>query len=66
MTSAQYKELGLYNVNELELLMMHNRTYCAKIAHHVSTKKRKEFVEREAQLDVVVANKLARLCSQRR
>jgi large subunit ribosomal protein L32e len=44
--------------------MMHNRKYCAEIAHNVSTLNRKAICERAAQLNVNVINKDARLRSQ--
>jgi large subunit ribosomal protein L32e len=52
------------NVAELDLLMMHNRKYCAEVAHSVSSRKRKEIVERAQQLNIIVTNRAAKLRSQ--
>ena len=49
------------NVAELELLLMHNRKYCAEIAHDVSARLRKQIVDRAAQLNVRVTNANAKL-----
>lgn len=44
------------NVSELDSLIMQNRTYCAEIAHNVSSQKRIAILDRAAQLDIKVSN----------
>jgi large subunit ribosomal protein L32e len=49
------------NPKEVELLLMHNKTYAAEIAHNVSSKKRVEILERAKVLGVKVTNGKAKL-----
>ena len=56
-----FKSVLINNVAELEMLMMHNRTYAATVAHNVSAKGRRAIVERAEQLAIRVTNANARL-----
>lgn len=49
------------NANEVDLLLMHNKTYAAEIAHGVSSRKRIEILERAKVLGVKVTNSNAKL-----
>eukprot|EP00310_Coccolithus_braarudii_P013185 CAMPEP_0183350512 /NCGR_PEP_ID=MMETSP0164_2-20130417/19660_1 /TAXON_ID=221442 /ORGANISM="Coccolithus pelagicus ssp braarudi, Strain PLY182g" /LENGTH=138 /DNA_ID=CAMNT_0025522455 /DNA_START=31 /DNA_END=447 /DNA_ORIENTATION=- len=56
-----FRKFRVKNVSDLELLLMHNRTYAAEIAHNVSIRKRKEILERAEALNIKVTNAAARM-----
>ena len=55
------QKFPVHNVAELDMLLMHNRKYCAEIAGPVSVRTRRAIVARAAQLNVRVTNAAARL-----
>ncbi|CAG8458558.1 1650_t:CDS:2 [Diversispora eburnea] len=59
-----FKKFLISNAKELELLLMHNKTYAAEIAHNVSSKNRIAIIERAQQLNVRVTNAKARIRTQ--
>ncbi|KAF0374108.1 60S ribosomal protein L32 [Gigaspora margarita] len=59
-----FKKFLVSNVKELELLLMHNKTYAAEIAHNVSSRKRIAIIDRAQQLNVRVINAKARVRTQ--
>ena len=56
-----FKTVVVNNVAELEMLMMHNRTYAATVASAVSSRVRTQIVERAEQLAIRVTNANAKL-----
>ncbi|KZM27478.1 structural constituent of ribosome [Ascochyta rabiei] len=56
-----HKAFVVNNVNDVDLLLMHNTTFAAEIAHAVSARKRIDIIARAKQIGVKVTNDKARV-----
>ncbi|XP_064338321.1 large ribosomal subunit protein eL32-like [Camelus dromedarius] len=64
MLPSGFRKFLVHSVKELEVLLTYNKSYSAEIAHNVSSKNCKAFVERAAQLAIRVTCPNARLHSE--
>ncbi|ROT42088.1 60S ribosomal protein L32 [Sodiomyces alkalinus F11] len=64
MMPSGHKAFLVNNVNDVELLLMHNRTFAAEIAHGVSSRKRIDIIARAKQLGVKVTNAKAKVTTE--
>eukprot|EP00357_Protocruzia_adherens_P037761 CAMPEP_0114989200 /NCGR_PEP_ID=MMETSP0216-20121206/10059_1 /TAXON_ID=223996 /ORGANISM="Protocruzia adherens, Strain Boccale" /LENGTH=135 /DNA_ID=CAMNT_0002352139 /DNA_START=44 /DNA_END=451 /DNA_ORIENTATION=+ len=56
-----FKKFLVKNVQDLDILLMNNRIFCAEIAKNVSSLTRKTILERAAALNVRVTNGFAKM-----
>ncbi|KAL1797926.1 60S ribosomal eL32 domain-containing protein [Alternaria dauci] len=61
MMPSGHKAFVVNNVADVDLLLMHNATFAAEIAHAVSARKRIEIIARAKQIGVKVTNGKARV-----
>merc|ERR1711915_1132120 len=61
MMPSGHKAFLVNNVRDVDLLLMHNKTFAAEISHAVSSRKRIEIVARAKELGVKVTNPKARV-----
>ncbi|KAF5210627.1 60S ribosomal protein L32 [Clavispora lusitaniae] len=61
MNPSGYRVFVVKNVQDLDVLLMHTKTYAAEIAHNVSSKNRVEIVAKAKSLGVKVTNPKGRV-----
>ncbi|ERF73049.1 60S ribosomal protein L32 [Endocarpon pusillum] len=64
MMPSGHKAFLVHNPKDVDLLLMHNRTYAAEIAHAVSSRKRVEILAKAKSLGVKVTNGRARVTTE--
>ncbi|RKF83627.1 60S ribosomal protein L32 [Golovinomyces cichoracearum] len=64
MMPSGHKAFLVHNSRDIDLLLMHNKTFAAEISHSVSSRKRIDIVQRAKELGVKVTNPKARITTE--
>ncbi|KAI5854257.1 ribosomal protein L32e [Tricharina praecox] len=64
MAPSGHKAFLVQNASDVELLLMHNRTFAAEIGHAVSSRKRIEILAKAKSLGVKVTNAKGRVSTE--
>ncbi|KAF4633824.1 hypothetical protein G7Y89_g4290 [Cudoniella acicularis] len=64
MMPSGHKAFLVNNIRDVELLLMHHKTFAAEISHAVSSRKRITIIERAKELGVKVTNPKARVTTE--
>ncbi|KAE8441778.1 60S ribosomal protein L32, partial [Mollisiaceae sp. DMI_Dod_QoI] len=64
MMPSGHKAFLVNNVRDVDLLLMHNKSFAAEISHAVSSRKRIDIISRAKELGVKVTNPKARITTE--
>ncbi|CAD7965864.1 unnamed protein product [Amoebophrya sp. A25] len=59
-----FYKFTVQQVSDLDMLLMHNGKFAVELAHNLSSRKRREIVEKAEQLGLHITNKFSRVAAE--